>query len=97
MVDHKFDKIYMTCLLSFGINLENGAGEILLHINPRWDESELVLNTLPADDEWGEEYREPLQLAEGADFIITIAVLEDGYTVCTYLEWMHLHRFCLRA
>ena len=68
-------------LVRFGINVMTGNRVYLIHINPRWDEDTLILNTRLEDGEWGEEQVEPLHLARGQDFKLSISLLEDKYQV----------------
>ncbi|GAB1600384.1 galectin-4-like [Argonauta hians] len=61
----------------FAVNLTDGE-DIHLHMNPRRDEGEMVLNSL-TDGEWGEEERHPLPvtLLEGIPFEMKIKVKEE--------------------
>ncbi|XP_052822553.1 galectin-6 isoform X3 [Octopus bimaculoides] len=65
----------------FAVNLKHG-NEIPLHLNPRRDEGEMVLNSY-TDEEWGEEERHPLPvgLLEGIPFEMKIRVKEDKLKV----------------
>ncbi|KAK8782056.1 hypothetical protein V5799_016604 [Amblyomma americanum] len=65
----------------FHINLETGTGEIALHVNPRFDEGEVVFNTL-RNGRWEREERVGrLPVQQGCSFEAMILVEEMGYKV----------------
>jgi len=64
----------------FEVNLANHRGDIVLHINPRLPERQLVLNSAPGGN-WGGEERHPLNLTRGHPFSIIIMVTEQGFKI----------------
>ncbi|GFT03869.1 galectin-7 [Nephila pilipes] len=66
----------------FEINLQCGEGDsdIALHFNPRFDSSELVLNSRN-EGNWDEEIREPNPIAPGSDVEIYILCQDSGYVI----------------
>ena len=64
----------------FEINLANRRGDVLLHVNPRLNDHQLVLNAAPGGG-WGAEERKPLAITRGTPFSIIIMVAEHGYKV----------------
>jgi hypothetical protein len=64
----------------FEVNLANGRGDILLHINPRVNDRQLVLNSAPGGS-WGSEERKVLNILSGEEFSIIIMVTEQGFKV----------------
>ncbi|CAF3527443.1 unnamed protein product [Rotaria sp. Silwood1] len=57
----------------FEVNLANKRGDIILHVNPRINDRELVLNSAPGGN-WGNEERKPLTISNGQQFNIIIMV-----------------------
>ena len=62
------------------MNLLNNRGDILLHINPRVQDRQLVLNSAPGGA-WGAEERKPLTISSGEAFNIIIMVTEQDFKV----------------
>jgi len=60
--------------------LANNRGDIVLHVNPRVTEHQLVLNSAPGGN-WGGEERKPLNMARGQPFTLIIMVTEQGFKV----------------
>ncbi|KAK8782055.1 hypothetical protein V5799_016603 [Amblyomma americanum] len=65
----------------FQINLMTGAGDIALHVNPRFDEGEVVFNTFHNGCWEREERVGRLPVQQGCSFEATITVEEMGYKV----------------
>ena len=55
----------------FEVNLTNARGDIVLHVNPRVSDRQLVLNAAPGGG-WGNEERKPLNISSGQSFNIII-------------------------
>lgn len=76
--------LLMFCIIMnfnrFEVNLANNRGDIALHVNPRVNDRQLVLNSAPAGA-WGSEERKPLTIHTGEDFSIIIMVTEQGFKV----------------
>ncbi|XP_077521766.1 galectin-4-like isoform X2 [Amblyomma americanum] len=77
----------------FHIHLETGTGEIALHVNPRFDEGEVVFNTL-RNGRWEREERVGrLPVQQGCSFEAMILVEEMGYKVafnkCHFADFKH--------
>ena len=64
----------------FEINLTNRRGDIILHINPRLNDRQLVLNAAPGGN-WGGEDRQPLTITHGHVFNMIIMVTEQAFKV----------------
>ena len=64
----------------FEINLTNRRGDIILHINPRLNDRQLVLNAAPGGN-WGGEDRQPLTITQGLVFNMIIMVTEQSFKV----------------
>lgn len=64
----------------FEVNLANNRGDVVLHINPRVNDRQLVLNSAPGGA-WGNEERKPLAITRGERFTIIVMVTEQGYKV----------------
>ena len=64
----------------FEVNLANRRGDIVLHVNPRVGDRQLVLNSAPGGN-WGQEERKPVRLANGEPFTLIIMVTEQGFKV----------------
>jgi hypothetical protein len=62
------------------VNLANRRGDIVLHINPRLNDQQLVLNSAPSGG-WGGEERKPLTITRGHPFSIIIMVTEQSFKV----------------
>jgi hypothetical protein len=60
--------------------LANRRGDIILHVNPRLNDHQLVLNAAPGGG-WGGEDRKPLNLQRGHQFSIIIMVTEQCFKV----------------
>lgn len=67
-------------LSRFEINLINNRDDIVLHVNPRINDRQLVLNSAPGGN-WGDEVRKPLNISRGQQFSIIIMVTEQGFKV----------------
>jgi len=64
----------------FEVNLANNRGDIALHINPRVNDRQLVLNSAPGGG-WGAEERKPLTISRGDNFHIIIMVTEQSFKI----------------
>jgi len=64
----------------FEVNLANRRGDIVLHVNPRFDANVLVLNAAPGGN-WGDEIRKPLTMTRGQPFSVIIMVTPQGFKV----------------
>jgi len=64
----------------FEVNLANRRGDIVLHVNPRLNDGQLVLNAAPGGG-WGAEERKPLTITRGQPFSLIIMVTEHGFKV----------------
>ncbi|CAF3500587.1 unnamed protein product [Rotaria sp. Silwood1] len=64
----------------FEVNLANKRGDIILHVNPRINDRELVLNSAPGGN-WGNEERKPLTISNGQQFNIIIMVTSQGFKI----------------
>ena len=62
------------------MNLANRRGDIILHVNPRINDRQLVLNAAPGGA-WGGEDRKPLTIQRGQQFSIIIMVTEHAFKV----------------
>lgn len=71
------------------MNLANRRGDIILHVNPRLNDHQLVLNAAPGGA-WGGEDRKPLTIQRGHQFSLIIMVTEQGFKVN-----IHTHFFIL--
>jgi hypothetical protein len=60
--------------------LANNRGDVVLHVNPRINERQLVLNSAPSGA-WGGEERKPLKISRGESFSIIIMVTEKSFKV----------------
>ena len=60
--------------------MENNRGDIVLHVNPRVSDRQLVLNSAPGGA-WGAEERAPLRIGPGERFSFIIMVAETGFKV----------------
>lgn len=52
----------------------------MLHVNPRVNDRQLVLNAAPGGN-WGGEERKPLKISRGEQFSIIIMVTEQCFKV----------------
>jgi len=64
----------------FEVNVANRRGDILLHVNPRVNDHQLVLNAAPGGG-WGGEDRKPLTIQRGQPFSLIIMVTEQAFKV----------------
>ncbi|CAF1596628.1 unnamed protein product [Adineta ricciae] len=64
----------------FEVNLANHRGDIVLHVNPRLNDRQLVLNAAPGGG-WGGEDRKPLNITRGHAFSMIIMVTEQGFKI----------------
>jgi len=60
--------------------LANSRGDVVLHVNPRVNERQLVLNSAPGGA-WGAEERKPLNISRGQPFSIIIMVTDKSFKV----------------
>lgn len=65
--------------------MANNRGDIVLHINPRVHDRQLVLNSAPGGG-WGAEERKPLTISTGDPFHIVIMVTEQNFQVSFTLK-----------
>jgi len=91
----------------FDVNLVTGhtptqdwvsGADIALHVNPRFDEGETVLNTRIGGS-WGTEHRETETINKGFDYQIVIACHDEYYTVSVNGRYLanFPHRIPLQA
>jgi hypothetical protein len=69
---------FVVNLKRFEVNLTNNRGDVVLHVNPRVNDRQLVLNSAPGGG-WGGEERKPLNIARNQPFSIIIMVTEQGF------------------
>ena len=74
--------VFFAHRIRFEINLANNRGDVILHINPRVNDRQLVLNAAPGGG-WGQEERKPLPFSQGQTFTMIIMVTEQGFKVRT--------------
>jgi hypothetical protein len=60
--------------------LTNHRGDVVLHVNPRLNDRQLVLNAAPGGN-WGGEDRKPLSIVRGHQFSLIIMVTQQGFKV----------------
>lgn len=60
--------------------MANHRGDVVLHVNPRLNDRQLVLNSAPGGN-WGGEDRKPLAITRGHQFSIIIMVTQQGFKV----------------
>lgn len=71
--------------------MANHRGDIVLHVNPRLNDRQLVLNAAPGGG-WGGEDRKPLNITRGHQFSMIIMVTEQGFKVKLFLmKYSHDH------
>jgi len=64
----------------FEVNLANRRGDIILHINPRLNDGQLVLNSAPGGG-WGSEERKPLTIRRGHQFSLIVMVTDQSFKI----------------
>ncbi|CAF1228215.1 unnamed protein product, partial [Adineta ricciae] len=64
----------------FEVNLTNARGDIVLHVNPRVSDRQLVLNAAPGGG-WGNEERKSLNISSGQSFNVIIMVTEQAFKI----------------
>lgn len=64
--------------------MANRRGDIILHVNPRLNDRQLVLNAAPGGG-WGGEDRKPLNIVRGHQFSMIIMVTEQCFKVSIIL------------
>lgn len=64
----------------FEVNLKNYQDDYVLHFNPRFDGSTVVLNTAQRGA-WGQEERQALRFQRGVRFTLSIAVTPAGFSI----------------
>jgi len=64
----------------FEVNLLNSQGDIVLHINPRFDQREIVLNNAPGGN-WGAEEKKYLSLQNGVPFQMQVLMTPDSFKI----------------
>ena len=73
------------------LDLKDSSGNIILHVNPRWDEGSLVLNTKYAGN-WGQEER-----PKGFDFSsgvpVTVRVEGTNKSLDVYINGRRIHQY----
>jgi hypothetical protein len=74
------DIYFVVNLKRFEVNLANSRGDIVLHVNPRLNDRQVVLNSAPGGG-WGGEERKPLNISRGQPFSLIIMVTEQGFKV----------------
>jgi hypothetical protein len=72
--------IIFEILKRFEVNLANRRGDIILHVNPRLNDHQLVLNAAPSGA-WGGEDRKPLTITRGHQFSLIIMVTDQCFKV----------------
>lgn len=80
MRENEIERIENVFLNRFEVNLANRRGDIILHINPRVNDRQLVLNSAPGGA-WGGEERKPLTIQRGQPFSIIVMVAQEGFKV----------------
>ena len=64
------------------LNFTTTNGDIVLHVNPRYDQNCLVLNTL-IDGKWGPEERPAgFPITPGAKTCITVTATDSAFVIC---------------
>jgi len=64
----------------FEVNLLSSQGDIVLHVNPRFDQQEIVLNNAPGGN-WGTEEKKYLSLQNGVPFQMQILMTHDSFKI----------------
>jgi len=64
----------------FEVNLLNNQGDVVLHVNPRFDQREIILNSAPGGN-WGSEEKKHLSLQNGIPFQMQILMTHDSFKV----------------
>jgi len=64
----------------FEVNLLSSSGDVVLHVNPRFDQREIVLNSAPGGN-WGSEEKKYLSLQNGMPFQMQILMTHDGFKI----------------
>jgi len=64
----------------FEVNLANRRGDVVLHINPRVNDRQLVLNSAPGGN-WGTEDRKALTIQRGQPFSMIVMVTEHSFKI----------------
>ncbi|KFO36701.1 galectin-2 [Fukomys damarensis] len=91
----------------FAVNLGQGADELALHFNPRFNESTIVCNSRDSGN-WGQEQRDNhMCFGQGAEVKLSVTfqadefkvTLPDGYelTFPNRLGHSHLSYLCVRG
>lgn len=73
------------------LDLRDDFGNIVLHVNPRWDEGALVLNTLSGS--WGPEERpQGYDFSSGVPITVRVEASNDCLTVFVNGKIVHLYK-----
>ncbi|CAF2033575.1 unnamed protein product [Rotaria magnacalcarata] len=64
----------------FEVNLKNQQDDIVLHFNPRFDASALILNSAQRGA-WGQEQRQSLPMQRGVRFTLVIMATNNGFNI----------------
>ena len=73
------------------MNLKDGSGNIILHVNPRWDERAFVLNTLSGG--WGPEERpRGFDFSSGVPITIRVEAKPEHFAIIVNGNVIHHYR-----
>uniref|UniRef100_A0A1W7RAH5 Galectin n=1 Tax=Hadrurus spadix TaxID=141984 RepID=A0A1W7RAH5_9SCOR len=75
----------------FSVNFQvtsDAASDIAFHLNPRFDEGDVVMNSRTSDEWGGEERTGKLPFRQMSQFLICITTLQQGYEVEINDEYM---------
>ena len=73
------------------MNLKDSSGNIILHVNPRWDERALVLNTFSGG--WGPEERpRGFDFSSGVPITIRVEAKPDHFAIIVNGHVIHHYR-----
>ena len=72
------------------LNLQDDAGNIVLHVNPRWDQHSFVLNTKKGN--WGPEERPGgFDFSTGVPLTLRVEATDDALVI--YINGQIIHRY----
>ncbi|CAF4414393.1 unnamed protein product, partial [Didymodactylos carnosus] len=58
----------------------NHRGDVVLHVNPRFDQNTIVLTSAPGGN-WGQEERQSIPIQRGQQFSMIIMVTAEGFKI----------------